>query len=137
MKKVFVDTNVLIDLLADRRPFSKNAIEIFNKAELLQIELFMSANSYATTHYILKKYLQENELREILITLLDYLKIISVDQNIIQRSLKSKHKDFEDSIQMHSAYSISDMFCIITRNIKDFKDSEIAVYTPEEFLNKI
>ena len=55
MKKVFVDTNILIDLLADRPPFSKYAIEIFDLAERKKVELFTSSHSFATTHYILKK----------------------------------------------------------------------------------
>ena len=59
MKKVFVDTNILIDLLGDRKPFSKYAIEIFDKAERRKVELFVSSHSFATTHYLLKKYMME------------------------------------------------------------------------------
>lgn len=54
MRKVFVDTNILIDLLADRRPFSKFAIEIFGLAERREVDLFTSSHSMATTHYLLK-----------------------------------------------------------------------------------
>ena len=57
MKKVFIDTNILVDLIADRIPFSKYAIEIFNNAERKKIKLFTSSHSIATTHYLLKKYL--------------------------------------------------------------------------------
>jgi predicted nucleic acid-binding protein len=65
MKSIFIDTNILIDLLADRQPFSKFAIEIFNLAEKKQIKLFTSSHSYATTHYLLKKHIEERELREL------------------------------------------------------------------------
>jgi predicted nucleic acid-binding protein len=57
MKRVFLDTNIIVDLIADRRPFSKYAIQIFQKAESKELELFTSSHSIATTHYLLKKYL--------------------------------------------------------------------------------
>jgi predicted nucleic acid-binding protein len=137
MKKVFVDTNIIIDLIADRKPFSKFAIDIFSKAEENKLKLFTSSHTIATTHYLLKKHVAEKELREILYNLLNYLHIISVDGDIIKKGLKSKHKDFEDAIQMICAYSIEKMDFIVTRNIKDFRDSEIAVLTPDELVKKI
>lgn len=137
MRKIFVDTNILIDLIADRKPFSKFAIEIFNKAESKEIELFASSHSLVTTHYLLKKYIAEKELREILYNLSEYIQIIPVDSSIIKKGLKSKYKDFEDAVQMISAYSIDKMDCIVTRNIKDFRDAEIPVLSPDELVKKI
>lgn len=137
MQKVFLDTNILIDLIADRKPFSKFAIQIFEEAERSNIKLFASSHSYATTHYMLKKYLSEKELREILLNLLDYVTIIAVNQEVIKRGLKSKHKDFEDAIQIISAQSVEKMECIVTRNIKGFKDAEIMVLAPDEFVKKL
>lgn len=137
MKKVFVDTNIIIDLIADRPPFSKFAIEIFKNAEEKKIKLFTSSHSIATTHYLLKKYVEEKELREILYNLLDFIQIIAVDTDIIKKSLKSRHKDFEDAIQINCAYSVEKMDCIVTRNIKDFRGSEISVLAPDELIKKI
>jgi predicted nucleic acid-binding protein len=137
MKKIFVDTNIIIDLIADRKPYSKFAIEIFNQAEEKQLKLYASSYSIVTTHYLLKKYMAERELREVLYNLLDFIQIIPVDIGTIRKGLKSKHKDFEDAVQMISAYSIEKMDCIVTRNIKDFKGSEIPVFTPDELVKKI
>ncbi|MCZ8285033.1 MAG: PIN domain-containing protein [Bacteroidia bacterium] len=137
MKKVFVDTNIIVDLIADRKPFSKFAIDIFSKAEENKLKLYTSSHSIATTHYLLKKYVDEKQLREVLYNLLKYLYIIPVDEDVIKKGLKSKHKDFEDAIQMICAYSIEKMDFIVTRNIKDFRDSEIAVLTPDELVKKI
>ncbi len=137
MKKVFVDTNILVDLIADRRPFSKFAIQIFSKAEERKIKLYTSSHSIATTHYLLKKYIDEKELRDILHNILDYLNIVAIDQDVIKKGLKSKHKDFEDAIQIISAYSIEKLDCIVTRNIKDFKGSEILVLTPDELIKHL
>lgn len=134
---IFVDTNIFIDLIGDRKPYSKFAIEIFSKAENGNIKLFASSHTIATTHYLLKKYIDEKSLRDILSTILDYVTIIAVDSNIIKKSLKSKHKDFEDAIQMSAANSIPKMDCIVTRNIKDFKTAEIEVVGPDELCGRI
>ncbi len=137
MKKVFLDTNIIVDLIADRRPFSKYAIEIFNKAEEKKIEIFTSSHSIATTHYLLKKYLDEKPLREVLYNLLDYLTVVPVDIDVLKKGLRSKHKDFEDAIQVLCASSIAKIDCIVTRNTKDFKDCEILVMTPDELCIKL
>ncbi len=137
MKKVFLDTNIIVDLIADRRPFSKYAIEIFNKAEEKKIEIFTSSHSIATTHYLFKKYLDEKPLRKVLYNLLDYLTVVPVDIDVLKKGLRSKHKDFEDAIQILCASSIEKIDCIVTRNTKDFKDSEILVMTPDELCIKL
>jgi predicted nucleic acid-binding protein len=134
MKNVFVDTNILIDLLADRPPFSKFAIEIFDLAEKNRVKLYTSSQSYATTHYLLKKYMGEAALREILFSLLDYIDLISIDLSIIKKSLLSKHKDFEDAIQIFSAHSIGNIDFIVTRNLKDFKNAGLPLLPPDELL---
>ncbi|MGM9476582.1 type II toxin-antitoxin system VapC family toxin [Pedobacter sp. GSP4] len=137
MKRVFVDTNIIVDLIADRKPFSKFAIEIFEKSERNEIQLFTSSHSIATTHYLLKKYLEEKQLRDVIYNVLSYLQIIAIDQDMIKKGLKSKHKDFEDALQMLCAYNIEKLDYIVTRNIKDFKDSEIPVFPPDELLTKV
>jgi predicted nucleic acid-binding protein len=132
MKKIFLDTNIIVDLIADRKPFSRYSIEIFKKAEDKKIKLFTSSHSIATTHYLLRKYLEEKTLREVLYNLLDYVTVIAVDTDVLKKGLRSKHKDFEDSIQILCASSVEKIDCIVTRNIKDFRDSEILVLTPDE-----
>lgn len=134
MKSIYVDTNILIDLLADRQPFSKFAIEIFDLAEKGEVKLFTSSHTYAKTHYLLKKYIEEKKLRTILFNLLDFITIIGIDFQVIKNSLLSKHKDFEEAIQIFAAHSIENLDFIVTRNIKDFKDAGIVVLPPDELL---
>ena len=88
MKKVFLDTNIIVDLIADRKPFSKYSIEIFKKAEEKKIKLFTSSHSIATTHYLLKKYLEEKILRDVLYNLLDYVTVIAVDTDVLKKGLR-------------------------------------------------
>jgi len=137
MKRIFVDTNIIVDLIADRKPFSKLTIELFEKTERKEVLLFTSSHSIAKTHYLLKKYLEEQHLRTVIYNLLEYIQVIAIDEDIIKRGLKSKHKDFEDALQMLCAYKIEKLDYIVTRNIKDFKDSEIPAFPPDELLTKI
>jgi predicted nucleic acid-binding protein len=137
MKRAFLDTNILIDLIADRKPFSNFAIAIFKKAEENKIELFTSSISIVNTHYILKKYLNEKKPREILYSLFDFLQIIPIDINILKKGLKSRHRDFEDAVQIISANSIRDIECIVTRNKRDFQFSEIPVFAPDELIGSL
>lgn len=137
MKRIFLDTNILIDLIADRKPFSKYAVTIFNAAEIKKIKLFISSHTIATTYYLLKKYVDEKALRQILLGLFDYVTIIPVDAEVLLKGLRSNQKDFEDSIQIYCATSIDKMDCIVTRNLKDFKGSEIPVLAPDELCSKI
>ena len=134
MKTVFVDTNILIDLLADRRPFSKFAIKIFDLATKNKVNLFTSSHSIATTHYLLKRHIKEKELRAVIYSLLDLIEVISIDHSIIKKSLLSDHKDFEDAIQIFAASTIKDLDFIATRNVKDFKKAGIIVVPPDELL---
>ena len=137
MKKIFIDTNIIIDLIADRKPFSKYAIALFKRAEEKKVHLFSSSHSIATTHYLLKKYMDEKALREVLYNLLDYLTVIAVDVAVLKKGLRSRHKDFEDAIQIICASSENNIEMIITRNTKDYKFSEIPVLTPDEAFLKL
>lgn len=133
MKRVFLDTNILVDLIADRKPFSKFAIQIFSMGEAGKIKLYTSSHSVATTYYLLSKYAEEITLRATLYELMEFLSIVPVSEVILKKGLKSRHKDFEDAIQIFCAGTIDRLDCIVTRNIKDFKGSEIPVMSPDEF----
>jgi predicted nucleic acid-binding protein len=136
MKNIFVDTNILVDLIADRKPFSKNAIGIFKLAEAKKINLFTSSHSIATTYYLLSKYVDQKKLREVLLGLMEVVQVVEIDQQILKQALMSNFKDVEDAIQLFCASSKSKMECIITRNLKDFKTSRIKVLSPEVFLEQ-
>jgi predicted nucleic acid-binding protein len=131
MKKIFIDTNILVDLIADRKPFSKYAIEIFNLAENKKIRLYTSSHSIATTYYLLKKFIDDKSLRGILLSLFEFVTVIPVDEQVLSKGLRAKQKDFEDAIQVYCAITVEKIDCIVTRNIKDFKGVEIPVLAPD------
>ena len=137
MKNVFLDTNILMDILANRIPFYKSSSEIYKLGLSKKVNFYTSSNTISTLHYLLKKFIEEDKIRMALDEITNVISIIPVDITIIKKSLKSSHKDFEDAIQITAAQSINTMDCIITRDLKDYKFSEINVYTPDDFLNTL
>jgi predicted nucleic acid-binding protein len=101
------------------------------------VRFFTSSNTISTLHYLLKKFASEENIRQSLDEITNVVSIIPVDIKIIKKSIKSNHKDFEDAIQIVSAQSINAIDCIVTRDLKDFKNAEINVFTPDEFLNTL
>jgi predicted nucleic acid-binding protein len=134
MKHIFIDTNVIIDLLANRQPFSKHAALLFNYSEKNKIKIYTSSHSIATSYYIIKKVLDDKELRSLISDLLDYISIINIDLKILKKALISPVKDFEDAIQIEAANSNPKIDFVVTRNKKDFKKANIEVMTPDEAL---
>lgn len=137
MKYIFLDTNVIIDFLADRRPFSVEAAEIFNASLSGNIKIFMSSVSYNNIYYILRQTLPHSETIKLLEELSDMTEIADVTKPIIKKSLKSEFKDFEDAIQYNCALSIGKIDFIVTRDSKDFKKSTLPVMNPKEAIGII
>ena len=106
IKKFFLDTNIIIDFLTDRKPFSLNAAKLFNFSESKKIEIYISAISYNNIYYILKQSLSDLETRKLLDAINDMTEVVDLTKSIIRKSLKSDFKDFEDAIQYYSAMSI-------------------------------
>ena len=134
MKQIFLDTNVIIDFLADRKPFSIAAAGIFNYAVLGKIKLYISAVSYNNIYYILRQSFSNSETIKLLDELSQMTEVADVTKAIIKNSLKSDLKDFEDAIQYNCALSLNKIDFIVTRDTKDFKKSALPIMNPEEAL---
>jgi predicted nucleic acid-binding protein len=132
MKAVFIDTNVIIDFLANRAPFAVFASKIFNLAGHGKVKIYISAVSYNNIYYILKQTLSHSATIKLLTQLEELAIIAAVDQSVIQNALKKDFKDFEDAIQHYCATNVKEIGLIITRDTNDFKKSELPVMTPEE-----
>ncbi|MCH5600418.1 type II toxin-antitoxin system VapC family toxin [Niabella ginsengisoli] len=137
MKHIFIDTNIIIDFVSQRKPFGLAALLLFNLADKKKIKLYASSHAIATAHYILKKVYRESELRKLLDQVMDYLEIIPVTVDILRKAARSQHKDFEDAVQILCAVTIKNVFAIATRNVADFTKAGIPVYTPDEVLELI
>ena len=132
--KEFVDSDVVIDFFTDREPHVNPASELFDLNERGEVKLHMSAVSINNIYYIVRRYLGHKKTLEVVEELTDMTEIIGTTKKEIVQVLKNNFKDFEDSIQYSSALTISGIEVIITRNIKDYKNSEIAVMTPLSYL---
>ena len=137
MKHYFIDTNVVIDMLADREGFADAASAIFDAAGRGEIKLSICALSFSNIYYILRKSIGKEQSIYYLSQISEYVSITSVDNNIIFQALSSKFSDFEDSIQYFSALSCGDIDAIVTRNTKDFTHSKIPIKTPQEICDII
>ena len=132
MKHVFMDTNVVIDFLANRQPSSLAAAEIFNMAVEETVRIYISAVSYNNIYYILRQSLTNNSTIKALAQLADMTEIADVTKAIIHQSLKTDFKDYEDAIQYYCALSVPNIDFIVTRNGRDFKKSTLPILTPIE-----
>lgn len=131
--ELFAETNVILDLLIKREPFHQDALQVFSMAEKGQISLSVSSLSFTTLDYFLKKEMGKTESRNVLIRLKSITRTLSVDEKIIERALASQFDDFEDGVQYYCALQHRAEI-ILTRNLKDFKTSDLPVLTPQQFI---
>jgi len=131
MKQIFIDTNVIIDLLTDREPFSKSAAILFQLAKDSKILLHISAISFNNTYYILRKVTTHKNAVNLLTQIDEYVGVQETNRTIIQKALKSNFNDLEGAIQYFSALEIGGIDIITTRDIKGFRKSELPVLCPD------
>ena len=134
MENVFIDTDVIVDFLTDRKPFSLESAKIFSLIDQKKIKGCVSSLSFSNLYYVLRKFGTHKKVISSLQDLSELVDILKVDSDIVKSALTSDFKDFEDSIQYFAAQEHKKIDCIITRNIKDYKDSSLPVMTPETFL---
>jgi len=130
---LFLDTNVLIDLIDKRETFYNDIAVIASMAENKDFKLAASSLSFVNTVYVVSRSIEEKLVLEALKKFRIICDVSNVDEIVIDKSLISNFNDFEDAVQYFSAlHHKSDI--ILTRNKKDFKNSEIPTMTPSEFL---
>ncbi|MDD2559089.1 MAG: PIN domain-containing protein [Bacteroidales bacterium] len=134
MKKLLLDTNIIIDLLSERQPFYSEAARIFSLADKKDIQISVSALSIATTNYILLQSKKSDEAKQILRRLKLIVQVLSLDDKIVELALNdSDFNDFEDGLQYFTALE-NGLDAIITRNLKDFRKSKIPVMTAGQYM---
>ncbi len=134
VSKLFVDTDVIIDHLTDRSPFANQSSIIFEMHEQNKIKIHISSMSVNNVHYISRKIIGDKASKNLIEKLIDNLEIVGTTKKEIKQAFRSGISDFEDSIQHATAMSVAGIEAIITRNIKDYRKSKIAVFSPEIYL---
>jgi predicted nucleic acid-binding protein len=133
---VFLDTNVLIDLIDKREPFYNDIAIIASLAENKKLKLAVSSLSFVNAVYVISRNIEEKAVLEALKKFRIICEVSNIDEIVIDKSLISNFNDFEDAVQYFSALHHKSEV-ILTRNKKDFKNSELPTMTPAEFLTSI
>lgn len=135
MENIFVDTNIVIDLLAKREPFYKEAQDLFTLGDKNEVNLFISSLTFANAYYSIVRHHKEVDAKKYLSKFKVLVTILSLDAKAIELALASDFKDFEDGLQYFTAMD-NEADVIITRNKKDFANANIPVMTAGEYLSK-
>ncbi len=131
MKRLFLDTNIVMDMLQRREPFFLAAANIFALSARKEVELYVTPITYATASYLIGKR-DESSVKPMLLRLRSLSHVACTDELVVEQALLSEFSDVEDALQYFSASNQSVDY-IITRNKQDFKASKIPVLTADEF----
>jgi predicted nucleic acid-binding protein len=136
VKTILCDINFILDIFLKREPFYSPAARIFAMIEAKQLKGYLCSNSFPTLFYILVKELKRDKAMKILEKTRIVFRVAAVDEKVIDLSLASDFRDFEDAVQYYSAISTK-ADCLITRNKTDYIADDLSIMTPEEFLAAI
>ena len=136
MKKILIDTNIILDIALEREPFVKKSVELFQLIAKYNIKVFVTATSVTDIYYITQKKTGHDKTIGFLKGLFEFIKIAGVDTVSILNALKSNIRDFEDAVQTETAKQ-NEIYTIVTRNKKDFENSGLLVYNPDEYITLI
>jgi predicted nucleic acid-binding protein len=135
MDKVFIDTDIILDVLAKREPHFKFAAHLLSLADTGKIKIGVSSLTFSNLNYMLSKQFGSAEARKVLVRFKTLVQVLTVNDKIIELALGSNFKDFEDAIQYYCAIN-NNYKTLLTRNLKDYKAAKIPVMTAESFLKK-
>lgn len=133
MEKVFVDTDIVLDLLGNREPFYIHSANLFSAADKNEIKIYVSSLSFTNLNYILSKQFSSEQAKKKLFKFKTLVTVLSVSDKIVELALSSDFKDFENGVQYFTAIE-NNINILLTRNIKDYKAALIPVMTAEQFL---
>lgn len=134
MDTILIDTDVILDFFFDRDPYAEFATEILNRCAEKKINGFTTPVVICNVYYLLRKTAKHQIIIEKIKQLLSIIEVTKMDKEVVLDALNSEFKDFEDALQNFSAVQHGKINIILTRNIKDFKKSDVAVLTPEIYL---
>jgi predicted nucleic acid-binding protein len=131
--RILFDTNVILDVLLDREPFSSPAASLFSQAEVGEIAGYVCATTITTIHYLARKVIGAESAMEAINRLMMLFEIAPVNRAVLETALSSEFEDFEDAV-LHAAALHQGAQGIVTRDLNGFNKSNLNVYSPEELL---
>ena len=132
MTRLFLDTNIVVDLLDRREPFCHDAVRLFSMAYNKQVQLVVSPMTFSTASFLLHKHGPEG-VRKLLSNFRQLSRVSTTDERTADDSLASQFQDFEDAMQYYTALNAKAEI-IITRNGKDFTASKLPIMTASEYI---
>ncbi len=136
MKRVLFDSDVLLDVLAQRQPFVVASARALNTVTQEQVQGYVSGHAVTNIFYILRRQVGNEAAQKLISKLLQRIQVASVTEQVIRAALQSPIRDFEDAVTSEAANAIG-LDVIVTRNISDFVNSEITAMLPEDFLDSL
>lgn len=134
--KILFDTHIILDVLLNRANFVDLSATLVSLVESKELEGYLCATTITTLDYLITKALNRDKAKNEIQKLLNIFQISSVNSEVINLSVTSNFKDFEDAVQYYAG-KCSGVDAIVTRNIKGFKNIALPVYTPDELLGII
>ena len=132
--KLLIDTNVVLDVLLRREPFSKTAAEVLNLTQRDDVREYVSASAITDIYYIANKQMKDRDaVRDLLKRLLMIVSVAAVSEWEIQNALNLAWGDFEDAVQ-YSVALLNEMDGIVTRNPSDYQETNMRIWLPEQAL---
>ena len=129
--KILFDTNIILDVLLNRKPFVELSANLVSSVENKSIEGYLCATTITTLDYLISKEINRNKTRAEIRKLLNLFQISEVNLKVLEMSINSAFKDFEDAVQYYSG-ECSNINGLVTRNTKDYKQAKLPIYTPDE-----
>ncbi|HVX85997.1 MAG TPA: PIN domain-containing protein [Phycisphaerae bacterium] len=130
---ILLDTNVLLDVLTERRPYYEPSEEVWSLCENGEAKGLVSAISFNNTFYLVRKWGGIAKAYTVLQTLRDVFAVVALDDQVLKQAISGGFSDFEDAIQYYSAVLGKADF-VVTRNVKDYSKGSIPAMSPEEYL---
>lgn len=137
MDNVLIDSDVILDALFDRQPYAEYSTAVLALCESKKINGFLTPVIFSNIYYLLRRSANHEKVIEKLKQLLRITDVLQMDRSVVENALNSDFKDFEDSLQHFSALNSGKIDLILTRNLKDYKTSNLAVFTPETYLSSL
>ncbi len=132
MRKIFLDTNILLDVILRRDVFLEQSVPVWSDCENHKVQGYISAISINNIHYIMRKMVSADIALEYVRLVLDIFSIVPLDESILRLAVNFHQKDFEDAIQTFSAVKIKSD-CIVTRDRSHFPDNYMPILSPIEY----
>ncbi len=130
MKRILLDTNVVLDVLLDRHSHVDASAAVWVAVETGISEGFLAAHAVTTIHYLLRKEMGNIKARRIVSAILSVFGVAPVDTAVIQEALQLPLADFEDAVTAAAA-RLAGCECIVTRDPKGFRRSPVRALPPE------